>query len=138
MSTETTTQSLASFIRAHGITASSEMVDENPNMMDGDRMDHYKVRLRSRAGKRLTVFFSMGIALCREPTAADVLDCLASDSSSIENARSFEDWASELGYDADSWKAEHTFKVCERQAEKLKKFLGEEAYSQLLWHTERE
>ena len=62
----------------------------------------------------------------------------ASDSSSIENnlLTGFEGWASDLGYDPDSRKAEKIFKVCEKQAERLKKFLGDELYKILLWETE--
>ena len=73
----------------------------------------------------------------KAPKAADILDCLASDAASYDNARSFEDWASEFGYDEDSRKAERIFKACGKQAIKLKRFLGEPAYERLLWDTER-
>jgi hypothetical protein len=71
------------------------------------------------------------------PTLGEVLDCLASDAASVDNARSFEDWASDFGYDTDSRKAKRTYKTCEKQAAKLKALLGDEAYEQLLYHTER-
>jgi len=71
------------------------------------------------------------------PDAAHVLDCLASDASSYENAQSFEDWASEFGYDTDSRKAERIYRIVKRQAEQLKRTLGDEAYQELLWNTKR-
>ena len=129
--------SIQQFTRALHITATSEMVDRNPNMPDSERMDHYRVVLR-RGRKQLTVYFSMGVAISREPSAEDVLDCLASDASSVDNAASFEDWAGELGYDTDSRKAERIYKVCERQAMRLRNFLGDqENYETLLYQTER-
>jgi len=131
------TRTLAQFIAANRIRISSEWTASNPNMDDSARMDHWKVTLRS--GKRqMTLTFSKGFGHNgAEPTADEVLDCLASDSASVENARDFEDWAQEFGYDTDSRKAEKTYRQCERQAEKLKRLLGEEAYKALLWDTER-
>lgn len=71
------------------------------------------------------------------PTLAEVLDCLASDAATVENARTFEEWASELGYDTDSREAYKTYKVTKRQTEKLRALLGPEWFDRLLWHTER-
>jgi len=129
---------LKSFISRNRIKAESVMVDSNPHMTGygSQNMNHYKVTLR-RKGRQLTIFFSMGSALCREPSAEDVLDCMASESSSIENAQGFEDWASELGYDTDSRQAERIYNTCRTQAGKLKRFLGEDLYKQLLWEVER-
>ena len=123
------------FCNKHKIKARVEWADANPHMADSQNMNHFKVTLRF-SGRQMTLYFSQGYGISGEPTAADVLNCLASDSSSVENARSFEDWASDLGYDTDSRKAEKIFKVCEKQAERLKKFLGEELYKILLWDVE--
>jgi hypothetical protein len=79
----------------------------------------------------------MGYAHCREPEAAEILDCLASDAVSVENSRGFEDWASDLGYDPDSRKAEKTYLACVKSSERLRKFLGGYEYRDLLWNTER-
>lgn len=127
-------KNIKTFVNRHNIKADVEWADSNPHMTDFEG-NHFKVRLRYR-GRQLTIPFSQGYGLSGEPTAADVLNCLASDSASVENARSFEEWASELGYDPDSRKAEKTFKVCETQADKLKKFLGNDLYEDLLWNTE--
>lgn len=71
------------------------------------------------------------------PDAESVLDCLASDAATVENARRFEEWAEELGYDPDSREAEKTFDVCVDAAKQLEDFLGRDAYNTLLWDIER-
>jgi hypothetical protein len=120
-----------------GIRASLEWADANPHM-DGmpAGSTHWKVTLRRKGGRRMTVYFSMGPAHTSEPEAAEVLDCLASDASGYDNARSFEDWCSEYGYDSDSRKAERTYKTIEKQREKLFSFLGDD-YDKVLFHTDR-
>lgn len=84
----------------------------------------WTVTLRYR-GRRLTVDFYTGPAAA-EPDAASVMECLASDASSVANARGFEDWCSEYGYDTDSRKAERTFKTCAAQTAKLRVLLGDD------------
>jgi hypothetical protein len=137
MTTERIT--LAEFINKHGVRMTCEPTDRNPLMdPDGSRMDHWHCVLRC-GGRQMTLTFSMGVAHAgREPKADEVLNCIASDSASIENARSFEDWAGELGYDEDSRKAEKVYKACQAQAEKAKALLGEVAYGELLWNTEQD
>lgn len=135
---------LADFIQKKGIVAKAEWADRNPSMDNdsGHMTRHFKVTLSYMEGdqrKRLTTYFSQGSAHTKEPTAADVLDCLASDASGVENAGTFEEWASEYGYDEDSRKAERTYKICQKQAAQLRLFLNsDEAYQELLWETERE
>ncbi len=87
-------------------------------------------------GKRLTILFSKGKGLNGEqPTLDEVLNCLASDSSCVEN--DFGDFCSEFGYDEDSRKALRIFKTCKAQAVRLEQWLGTEAFQQLIWHTEQ-
>ena len=125
------------FIATNKITLTADWADSNPHMIDSQNMDHWKVTLR-RGRKRLTVYFSMGYAHNgKPPQADDVLDCLASDSAGHDNARDFENWAAEYGYDTDSRKAEKIYRVVERQAAKLNVFLGDDLYNELLWDTER-
>lgn len=71
----------------------------------------------------------------RKPVVADVLDCLASDANGIN--QSFEEWASDLGYDTDSRKAERTYQTCQKQARELRQLLGAAAFEELLYRTER-
>lgn len=126
------------FVRAHNITADVAMVDDNPNMDDDSwkaAANHWRVTLRY-GRRRLTTYFSTGSAL-GEPGAADVLDCLASDAEGFINARDFEDWASEYGYDSDSRRAMSTYETIVKQATKLRKFLGDDNYRVLTLETER-
>lgn len=130
------------FIKDLGLTATAARVDKNPNMTSETPMDHWRVVLKYKDGGlvplKMTVYFSMGTGhKGKAPEAADVLDCLASDAAGVENARSFEEWASEYGYDTDSRKAHKTYTLCKREAERLLKFLGPTTYNDLLWETER-
>ena len=129
---------LSKFIADAGISMTVKPADNNPNMIDGDpRASHWACKIK--AGRsQLTVAFSMGSGLSGEPKLADVLDCLASDASGVENcAGKFDDWCGEYGYDTDSRKAERTFNICKRQAANLKRLLGPSAYETLLWNVER-
>lgn len=69
-----------------------------------------------------TDFF--GGAATGEPTAADVLHCLVSDTTGVDSARSFEEWAGDFGYDTDSRKAEAVYLKCEEQGVEVHAFLG--------------
>lgn len=123
------------FCKMHHIRIESEYADENKNAPEWTDANHYKVTLKM-GKKQFTTYYSMGYAITEEPQADDVLNCLALDSSSVENARDFSDFANELGYDDDSIKALHTYKVCVKQAKRLKEFLGEDLYNTLLWEVE--
>lgn len=71
----------------------------------------------------------------KKPTVADVLDCLASDASGADE--SFEDWASNYGYDTDSRSAERTYQTIQKQVKELRQLLGRDALNELLYQTER-
>lgn len=71
------------------------------------------------------------------PTIDEVLDSLRSDAESIENAPLFEDWASEMGYDTDSRKAEKVFHACQEVRGHLIRLLGKAAYEDLVANVER-
>lgn len=139
-------KTMREFCSRYGISATAEWADANPYMTDKEwsrQASHYKVRLKrrdpqNRVRRSLTTYFSMGYAHTKEPTAIEVLDCLASDAGTTENNPDFESWARELGYDDDSRKAERTYRVVSSQTERLKRFLGDDRYQELLWNTERE
>ena len=127
---------LEQFIEDHKLGIICRRTKANPNMESETPMDHWKCVLNNPAGKTLHVFFSMGQGhKGKQPKLDEVLNCLASDCSGVEN--DFEDFCSELGYDTDSRKAERIFKTCKAQAVKLEEFLGTEAFQQLIWHTEQ-
>jgi hypothetical protein len=139
MTTDTDTrETLQQFIDRIGIRMTASQTDRNPHMEGADNMDHWRCNLRCN-GRRIAITFSMGAGHNgREPQLAEVLDCIASDASGVENARSFDDWCSEYGYDTDSRKAERIYATCTRQTASLKRLLGDDAaYEALLWNTER-
>jgi hypothetical protein len=72
------------------------------------------------------------------PKIEDVLDSLTLDASCYENARNFEDFCSEFGYDTDSRKAEGTYKACGEIAKELRHLIGRDGYDALLNNTERQ
>ena len=134
------TISLGQFIAEQQLVMSVVAVRRNPHMTDSPLPRNFECTLYFEGRGQhepLTVYFSQGSAHKKPPTLAEVLDCLASDASGIENARSFEEWASEYGYETDSRKAERTYRTCEQQAMELERLLGRDAYQQLLWNTER-
>lgn len=120
------------FVNKYGVKMSVEWADENKNAPDWTEANHFKVTLRM-GKKRLTTYFSQGYGIKGEPKAADVLYCLASDAAGWEENQSFEDWAANYGYDEDRRKAERIYKVVEKQARELKRFLGDELYQELLF-----
>jgi hypothetical protein len=121
---------LAKLVDQLGIKASVTYGNNAPD--NGDDWRHtaqpWTVKLTFKDGdqrRALTVPFWTGSGWTREPDAADVLSSLVSDASSVENARSFEEWASDLGFDTDSRKAFATFQECERSAKRVRRFLGD-------------
>ncbi len=56
------------------------------------------------------------------PDPLDILWAISRDGDAIE--MTFEDWASELGYDVDSRKAEKTYRACQDNALRLRKILS--------------
>ena len=99
-------------------------------------MNHFKVTLKA-AGRQMTLYFSQGYGISGEPTHDECLIAWRPIRPAWKiNLTGFEDWACDLGYDPDSRKAEKIFKTICKQAERLKKFLGEDLYKILLWDTE--
>jgi hypothetical protein len=140
MAMDTKTITLDQFIAEQQLEMSVLPVRRNPHM-SGDQLPRNfecTITMRGRGyHEPMTVYFSQGSAHKKRPTLAEVLDCLASEASGVDNARSFEDWAGEYGYDTDSCKAERTYHICEKQAQDLKALLSQDAYNQLLYSTER-
>lgn len=115
--------------RTPKVTASAVWAESNPHMDDMPAgSSHWRVTLRYR-GRRLTVPFSQGPAICEDPSAESVLSCLLSDASSAD--QDFEHWADDLGFDQDSRKAERIYRVVQAQTAKLRRFLGED-FSQFM------
>lgn len=67
----------------------------------------------------------------KRPETADVLNCLASDADVFQHD-TFEDWASDFGYDSDSRTAEKTYRACIENAIKLRNLFGPVIFNELL------
>ena len=83
------------------------------------------VRLRYKR-RQLTTPFYLGPAHTSEPSAGDVLSCLISDANTAECSDTFEGFCDDFGLDHDSRKAEHTWKLVQRLAPKVRRFLGDD------------
>jgi len=142
---------LTGFIAKHMLAFQSHQVESRPDgLMNEREMRHWRVRITNpaKAGKivngqmvhgspSFSLYFSQGLGITEDPTLADVLDCIANDASGYDNTRGFEDWASDYGYDADSRSAEKIYRAIKRQAEQLKRTIGDAAYAELLYDVER-
>lgn len=134
----TTLKPISAIIDSLKLTLAYKRVPRNPVMPESENMDHWKVTIITKDSNKMTLFYSKGYGHNGQaPTVEEVLDCLASDAAGYDNARSFEDWAGEYGYDVDSRKAERVYNTIKEQADKLKALLGPSAYAALLWETER-
>lgn len=127
-----TSRSLASYIEAHGISVE---IEEGPNWdvesyADGrPGWEHHAYTLKlinEDEGTEMTSNWRTGIGITASPDdePETVLDALISDAWGYENARSFEDWCGEYGYDTDSIKALRTWEACEKVSNDLIDFLG--------------
>lgn len=143
------------FVKDMGIRITFDEVDENPYMSDQNwQARHYKVRLTCQ-GRSLTTYFSKGMGLEYGVEAAEVVNAMASDGSSAENARDWRDFAEEMGMDVGTleegsfrsrakaeeygyekeWdkreQAKKTYKACIEAGKKLKQLVGSNAYARL-------
>jgi hypothetical protein len=149
---ETKQATMAEFLALAGITMKAVRAPGNPNMADQgpledaarDGMSHWRCTFKRPDEDthihghqaQLATYYSMGPAHTKPPEAGDVLDCLASEACSVENA-SFDDWAGDMGYNTDSRRAFKIYDACRKSARELKAFLGDDLYARLLFDTER-
>jgi hypothetical protein len=90
----------------------------------------HRVTLR-RDGRKMTVLFRCSPEAV--PSAADVLDCLASDAAGA--GQPFRDWCADYGDDIHSGAARARYQRVQDRAAKLRAFLGE-AYDAYVWNTD--
>lgn len=84
-----------------------------PKMRNLDDWKHVAYEVELHAGRRgvLRTVYKAGIAHQTIPTAGDIFQALVNDARSVVG-ETFETWASGMGYDTDSRKAEETFRAC--------------------------
>ena len=66
------------------------------------------------------------------PTAEDLLGSLLMDAQSYDNTRDFEDWAADMGGNADSRKLYAVWQATAENMRRLRAFLGRDLYPELL------
>lgn len=134
------------FIHDQRIKMEWTPVPMNPNFEGEEWADgafHYRVSLK-KGPKSLVTYYSKGAGLPEPPEIAEVLGSVADDASGFENNPDLESWVREYGHEEDPddedphKKDRKIFKAVEKIAEKLRKFLGDEPYKQLLYEVERE
>lgn len=99
---------------------------------------HWRVEFRTlRNDNALVTYFSQGSAHTEEPTAAEVLECLASDARAYEDVCDVLGFAREFGYDLDSNKGEErcraAYKGCQKTHAQLGALVGVEAREELMY-----
>lgn len=134
---------LASFLGKYGIEFKNTSAPtrrlkrakwEEPTAEDREAT-HWQCRFTRVVDRQRRTFvtpFTMGSAHTSPPIAGQVLHCLAMDCAGYENARGFEDWASDYGYEEDSRKAETIYRTIGEQVKELRAFLGRDGYAELL------
>lgn len=144
-------QTMFDFINRNQIMMKVEATTNNPNFVDSDDMDHWHctfTRFDPVSSPIVITFFSTGVGHRTKPrrswekvkpippSIGTVLSCLAQDAAGVENAKWFDNWCSECGYDSDSRKAERIWNLCREGARELEEFLGHTEYQALLFDTE--
>lgn len=128
---------LSDFITIHGITVDAEWKSRQlwaPD--DTTECDVWTVTLHC-GDESMTLDFRMGPALNREPNAVDVLECLLSESSHVENGDAHE-FAEDMGAEVEEYaRYEATYALMSKQADALRELLGDELYNTALWNLDQ-
>lgn len=108
----------------HYLDSIGVTVDVTPNYgLDAPKwahgMDAYECILKRNGDRMFAVPFYQGAVHTQSPTIEDVLHALLSDRATLEYSREFEDWASGLGYNADSITDKKLFDLITEQTHKL-------------------
>ena len=110
---------------------------EDLGMQNDDGWDHFAWSLTvvNNYDHNQTAYvfpFNQGLAHTDKPTLVDIISALLSDASCVLSARDFEDFASNLGYDPDSRKAEKIYHQIIRNNAKLCKLFRTTDLDELL------
>ena len=100
--------------------------DNNNEWANGSK--HFKCTLCYEC-RNIEIYYSQGGGIKDDPRIEDLLNCIISDNT--DNFSSFEEFASEFGYDEDSRKAEKIYNACVEETKNAKWLLGS-LYNELL------
>jgi hypothetical protein len=131
-----TSQRIASL----GITATVEPSTEPLSEGFDSQARRWDVTLRRADGRTMTVGFTLGSGHHgRTPNAGEVLECVASDAASVENAASFGEWADDFGVDSfgSVASAERMYRATVDQTASLRAFLGDD-FDAVVFETEND
>ena len=98
-------KTIREFAEENNITLEYRQIEKRPDNNNdwGKGSKHFKCDICYN-GRNIEIYYSQGSRVKDDPTIEDLLDCIIVDST--DNYSSFEEWASEFGYDEDSRKAE--------------------------------
>lgn len=104
---------------------------------DGRLWEHYAYELKvinASEGTEMTIPWRQGIAITQDPGERPelILDCLISDSWSVEQACCFENWAGEYGVDVGSYVQRKLYATLKETAAVFIAFLGGKAELEML------
>lgn len=137
------------FAKKYGIFMKVDPVDHRPdlarrktprrdNQSFYETADHWRCVLYRKTNdgtRRLTVYFSMGPAFKgRAPTVDEVLESLSQDMILVEEG--FEEATSSLGENRYDLRWVEDWQILEKLSKKLKKFLGQKAYREMVEYIE--
>lgn len=122
---------LDEFITKYNITMDAEYAENNPNMDGNQIMNHYIVTLH-HDDREYSLYFSQGLGIKCEPTAKRVLESVLMDVSCVESGQTFEDFCAEIGYDADSRRAERIYNACLKERDQIGELFGPEVYEEFI------
>lgn len=124
-------------LKRRGPVLSGEILETDYMQGIGHVPDYQKLKAKGYHPENaaITGTYTVGpvhvrLAKVPEPTLRDVLHSLVSDADVLESS-GFEDWASNLGYDTDSRKAEAIYRACLEIALKLKALIGQDKLDKL-------
>ena len=100
------------------------------NMTSGNS---YRITLTYK-GRKCSFIFNDNYL--NESGKKDLVQCLLMDAEAYNNARDFEDFALEFGYNADSIQAYKIYKACKKQAEKVSRLFTSKEIEQLFMEVE--
>ena len=132
-------QTVEEFAERHAIKFSATEITRRPDslMTDMPRGTRHWLCALKREGASYELCFSQGPGIKRNPTKSDILNCMASDCSTVDQVADEFDFMHEFGYE-DEEQARLVWEAILEQREGMERLLGKEILEELMYETERE